>query len=135
MVMTMSKKITMMISMMMSMIRIAMMIHIIMIVDHRNHLDYNYHHYNHLDDLAAFQAMLAECVEAGEHFWGDKSPIAHLVEVKNDNGDYDDEYTMIMIMMIMVIMTIMMMTITGHLVLELVKLPPPRGEEERPEKK
>ena len=74
--------------------------------------------------------MLAECVEAGEHFWGDKSPIAHLVEVKNDNGDYDDEYTMIM--MIMVIMTIMMMTITGHLVLELVKLPPPRGEEDRP---
>jgi len=27
--------------------------------------------------LAAFQAMLAECVEAGEHFWGDKGPIAH----------------------------------------------------------
>ena len=26
------------------------------------------------------------------------------------------------------------MTITGHLVFELVKLPPPRGEEERPEK-
>jgi hypothetical protein len=27
--------------------------------------------------LAAFQAMLAECVEAGEHFGGDKGPIAH----------------------------------------------------------
>ena len=79
MVMTMSKKITMMISMMMSMIRIAMMIHIIMIVDHRNHLDYNYHHYNHLDDLAAFQAMLAKCVEARQHFWRDESPIAHLL--------------------------------------------------------
>ena len=33
----------------------------------------------------------------------------------------------------MIMMTMMMMmTLTGHLVFELVKLPPPRGEEERP---
>lgn len=27
--------------------------------------------------LAAFQAMLAKCVEARQHFWRDESPIAH----------------------------------------------------------
>ena len=36
------------------------------------------------------------------------------------------------IMIMIMVSMVMMMTITGHLVLELVKLPPPRGEEDRP---
>ena len=48
---------------------------IIMTIDHQNH----YHHDNYEDHLAAFQAMLAECVEARQHFWRDESPIAHLL--------------------------------------------------------
>ena len=47
------------------------------------------------DHLAAFQAMLAECVEAGQHFWGDKSPIAHLQchhhDYDNNDNDNDDK--------------------------------------------
>ena len=40
-------------------------------------------------NLAALQAVLAECVEAGENFGRDKRTVAHLRDCRQNHGDKD----------------------------------------------
>ena len=40
-------------------------------------------------NLTALQAVLAECVEAGENFGRDKRTVAHLRDCRHNHGDKD----------------------------------------------
>lgn len=42
------------------------------------------------DNLAALQAVLAECVEARENFGRDKRTVAHLRDCCHNHGDIDE---------------------------------------------
>ena len=60
--------------------------HLVMVVED----DKDVYDEDHDDDnLAALQAVLAECVEARENFGRDKRTIAHLRDCFHNHGDKD----------------------------------------------